>query len=441
MRAFLLIAFLASVFVTPAFSETGTVDASPTARRAGSPQPPARVDLTISSPAPGARVESKMHMAEIRGTATAGADGPRGFDVMLVLDVSRSTQTACGADVDGDGEIGEDPHQGLYAPGEFPDDVYSTDPEDTVLHAEVLAARTLVEGLDSKRVRVGLITFSGEVDPTTGKRRAPEQHDAELRVPLTNDHGSLLTALDDVLREGPHGATNFAAGIRLATQELAGMSGAKSRPADRHKKVMLFLTDGIPSFPAGRADTQDPEDMEAAVRAARVSQTAGIRINSFALGTDALARPKAATEIAAVTLGTFTPVIEPAGVVAALQSVNFANVEDVGVANVTTAEVATDVHLNPDGSFVAFVPVKVGQNQVIVSALSSEGAETTRELVFDFSIKEAEDAEKQRQLARLRKMSDEMERYLLAEEIKRKRNRERMERVMDIKVRERNPGE
>ncbi|MBW2240402.1 MAG: VWA domain-containing protein [Deltaproteobacteria bacterium] len=438
MRAFLLIALLASVSITAAFSDTGTLGASPAAGPTGAAKSPGRVELTISSPAPGARVESKMHMAEIRGTATAGADGPRGFDVMLVLDVSRSTQTACGADVDGDGEIGEDPHQGLYAPGEFPDDVYSTDPEDTVLHAEVLAARTLIEGLDSKRVRVGLVTFSGEVDPTTGLRRAPEQHDAELRVPLTRDHASLLTALDEVLREGPHGATNFAAGIRLATQELAGMSGAQSRPADRHKKVMLFLTDGIPSFPAGRADTQDPEDMAAAVRAARVSQAAGIRINSFALGTDALARPKAATEIAAVTLGTFTPVIEPAGVVAALQAVNFANVEDIGVANVTTQEVATDVHLNPDGSFIAFVPVKVGRNKVIINALSSDGAETNQELVFEFSIKEAEDAEKRRQLARLRKMSDEMERYLLADEMKRKRNRDRMERVLDIQVREGN---
>ena len=292
MRVLLLIALLASVPVASASAEAGAMGApgvAPTAMPA-STRPLARVELTISSPAQGAQVESKMHMAEIRGTATADADGPRGFDVMLVLDVSRSTQTASGTDVDGDGEIGEDPHQGLYAPGEFADDVYSTDPEDTVLHAEVLAARALIEGLDPERVRVGLITFSGEVDPETGLRRAPEQRDATLEVPLTDDYARLQSALDEVLREGPHGATNFAAGIQLATQELAGMSGARSHPADRHKKVMLFLTDGIPSFPAGRADTQDPEDVEAAVRAARVSQAAGIRINSFALGTDALAR-------------------------------------------------------------------------------------------------------------------------------------------------------
>jgi hypothetical protein len=38
-------------------------------------------------------------------------------------------------------------------------------------------------------------------------------------------------------------------------------------------------------------------------------------------------------------------------------------------------------------------------------------------------------------------MSDEMERYLLADEIKRKRNRERMKRALDIQVREGNRGQ
>ena len=72
------------------------------------------------------------------------------------------------------------------------------------------------------------------------------------------------------------------------------------------KKVILFLTDGFPTFPAGQATVSDPGDLEAAVNAARVAHAAGIRINSYALGTQALTRPIAATEIARVTLGTFT---------------------------------------------------------------------------------------------------------------------------------------
>ncbi len=379
------------------------------------------VEIEIETPGPGARVESKMHMAEVRGRAVAGGDGPRGFDVMLVIDVSRSTEIASGADVDGDGEVGEG--------------MRSTDPEDTILHAEARAALSLLEGLDPAHVRVGLITFSGAADPENGLRTAPESQDATLRVPLTEDYSQLRRGLDAMLARGPHGATNFAAGIRLATRELAGMGTARSRPRPGFRKVILFLTDGVPSFPAGRADVSDPGDLEAAVRAAQVAQAAGIRINSFALGTNALTRPKGATEIARVTLGTFTPVVEPGSIVAALQSVSFANVEDVGVVNVSTREQAPDVRLNPDGSFLAFVPVRVGRNRVIVSALASDGTETTRELVFDFALKEADDLEKRRELERLRRMTDELKRYQLAREIERERlRRERMKRVLEIQV-------
>ncbi len=430
MRALFLL--LASVFVTPAWAQPA---ASPAA---ASPAPTAApIKLVIESPTSGGRVESKMHMAEVRGTAVAGGSGPRGFDVMLVLDVSKSTQDASGADVDGDGEVGEDPTLGLFAPGEYPEGTKSTDPEDTILHAEAKAARTLLEGLNPARVRVGLISFSGAVDPETGLRRAPEQHDATLRVPLTSDYTRIERALDAVVAEGPQGATNFAAGIRLATRELAALTGASSKPRRDFKKVILFMTDGFPSFPAGRADTMDPEDLESAVRAATVAQAAGIRINSFALGTNALTRPKAATEIARVTLGTFTPVVEPGAIGAALQSTSFANVEDVGIVNVTTREQAPDVRLNPDGSFVAFVPVQVGRNRVIVNALSSDGGEANHELVFDFAIKEADDLDKKRELERLRRMTDELQRHKLAKQIARERERrKRMKRILEIEAAE-----
>ncbi len=372
-------------------------------------------------------------MAKVQGTAVAGGDGPQGFDIMVVIDVSKSTETASGADVDGDGEVGEDPSLGLFALGEFPEDVKSTDPEDTILHAEAKAALTLLEGLDPRRVRVGLVSFSGDSDPETGLRRGPESGDATLQVPLTDDYEQVRGAIGRVLATGPAGATNFAAAIRLATRELAGMSGSQSRPNDGFKKVILFLTDGFPSFPAGNAGVQDPEDLEAAVRAARVAQAAGIRINSFALGTNALTRPKAATEIARVTLGTFTPVVEPAAIVAALQSTSFANVEDVGIVNVTTNEYAPDVQLHPDGSFVAFVPVQEGRNRVIVSAVSSDGAETTRELVFEFAVKDSGDLARQRELERLRRMNDELARYKLAKEITRERERRaRMDKLLSI---------
>ena len=155
----------------------------------------------------------------------------------------------------------------------------------------------------------------------------------------------------------------------------------------------------MPSFPAGHATVSDPGDLEAAVAAARVAQSAGIRINTYAVGPDALAKPKAATEVARVTLGTYTPVVEPGAIAAALQATSFANVEDVGVVNLTTQESAPDVRLNPDGSFQAFVPVREGRNRVLVNALASDGSEANLEIEFDFKVAEKKGLEKQAELA------------------------------------------
>lgn len=400
----------------------------------------APVSIRVDSPAAGAVVESELFMAPLSGIASAAGADALGYDVMIVLDVSESTRTASGADVDGDGALGEDPHLGLFAPGEYADEVYSTDPEDTILHAEVRAAETLLDGLDAQRVRVGLVTFSGAADPATGRQKSPEQRDATLQVPLTQDYAQLRAALRRVLARGPNGATNFAAGLRLATQELAGLSGAVSSKRPNVRLVTLFLTDGVPSFPAGLATESDPGDLEAAVAAARVAQAAGIRINTYAVGPDALAKPKAATEVARVTLGTYTPVVEPGAIAAALQTTSFSNVEDIGIVNLTTQESAPDVRLNPDGSFQAFVPVREGRNRVLVNALASDGSEANLEIEFDFHVAEKKGLEKQGELARLRKLNDELIRHLEAEKVKRARREQRIKRELEIRAEPAEPG-
>jgi hypothetical protein len=413
----------------PPVPSLGVVDAS------AAPAPePAGVRLAIEQPLGGSLVESEMHMAEIRGTASHAGSRPKNFDVMIAIDVSQSTKAASGADVDEDGELGENPHEGLYLPGEYPDDVWSTDPDDTILAAEVRAARALLESVDSTRVRVGLVTFSGDVNLETGRQLRRNQRDAKLEVALTQDYDRVRRALDEVGARPPRGATNFAAGIRLATRELAGLSGAVSPAQPNTKKVVLFLTDGFPTFPAGLATVSDPGDLEAAVNAARVAHEAGIRINTYALGTQALTRPIAATEVARVTLGTFTPVLEPGGIVATLQAVSFANIEDVGVLNLTTRDYAPDVRLNPDGGFVAFVPVREGSNRVLVNVLASDGAEANFELEFRFRVKESEDRMKERELARLRRLNDELLRHMEAERIRREKRRQRMEREIEIRA-------
>lgn len=405
---------------------------SPAATPASSPR---GIRVVVESPAPGAALSARDHMVEVRGTASAaGAAAQQRFDVVIALDVSQSTRYPSGADVDGDGEVGENPAEGLYAPGEFPEDTVCTDPGDTILAAEVAAARALLRDLAEGRARVGLVTFSGEVDLATGTQRSRDQRNATLEVPLTGDHQRVEAALGRVLARGPHGATDFSAGIRLATAELAGLSGAASERLAGGLKVILLLTDGHPTFPTGQATVEDAGDLEAAVNAAKLARAAGIRINTYALGQNALGRPLAATEVARATLGTFTPVLEPGSIVAALQAVSFANVEDVAVVNLTLREDTPDVRLHPDGSFQAFVPVQEGRNRVLVNALASDGSQANVELAFDFEVAQAEGAMRERELAELRQLNTELLRQVEAERVKREKRRQRVQKELEIRA-------
>jgi hypothetical protein len=327
---------------------------------------------------------------------------------MIVMDVSGSTAEASNVDVDGDGEIGVNPELELLPPGAYPEGTKSTDPDDSIIEAEAQAARALVKGLDPKRVRVGLVTFSGDVDPATGQRRRLDQQDAWLEVPLTSDVNQVLHAIDGVLARGPNGATNFAAGVRLGVRELAGLPGAGSQSRANAKKVMLFLTDGTPSFPIGLGSVMDPGDIEAAVSAASLAKTAGITINTYALGPAALGSPIAVTEMARVSLGTYTPVRNPGDIVTLLQDVSFANIEDVVLANLTTGELSTDVRLSPDGSFSGFVPVREGKNQVRITALSSDGTRGVANLELEFAHSQLTTREMSAELERIRRMNKEL---------------------------------
>jgi hypothetical protein len=386
-----------------------------------------RVRILIDSPPPGAPVESQVHQARISGNALAEGDEPKHYDVMLAIDVSASTRAASGVDVDGDGVVGVNPLLELFPPGSYSPDALSTDPEDSILHAEVAAARALIERLDARRVRVGVLSFAGEVDPTTGKRKHLDQQDAWVDASLTADLALIHRTLDAILARGARGATNFAAGVRLGIRELSGLSGARSRPRPEAKKVILFLTDGAPTLPSGRGNQIDPGDSEAAVRAAEVAHRAGITINTYALGPGALNYPQVVTEMARVSLGTYTPVQNPGDIIMLLQGVSFANVEDVVFTNLTTGDFSTDVRLNPDGSFQGYVPVHEGPNRVRVVALASDGSRGAVEFEIVFKRSELSDREKLRELEEIQRQNKALELRRLELEIKAFREQQRKE--------------
>lgn len=392
----------------------------------------ARVRIAITNPLPGEPVRNKVHQAPISGSAMADGERPADFDVVLIIDVSGSTKIASGVDVDGDGEVGFDPYLELVPPGTYPPDLRNTDSGDSILAAEISAARALLTTLDPARVRVGVISFSGEMNPLTGNRVRFDQQDAWVEVPLTNDYDKVQRALVGIIARGPRGGTNFAAGLRLAVTELANLSGSRSAPRDDAKKVVLFLTDGLPTFPIGSGSASDPGDTEAALNAARLAHKAGITVNTYALGPNALTNPIAATEIARISLGTFMPVQNPGDIIAFLQGVTFANVEDVIFTNLTTREVSYDVDLSPDGSFSGFVPVTEGMNRVRVTALSTNGASGSVEFDLTFETAGLTSRELSLELDRIRERNKQL--LLLIERDRIQRFREQQRKVLEFEM-------
>ena len=395
---------------------------------------PSPVRIELESPRPGEVVRNRVHMAPIRGAAVAEGEGTRAFDVMIAIDASGSTRDPSGIDVDGDGVIGIDPRQELLPPGTYPPEVTNTDPGDSILAAEIQAALALLDGLDPRRVRVGVLSFAGEVNPKTNERMRFDQQDAWLHQPLTSDFEAVRRALLGVLARGPRGATNFAAGIRLAITELAGLSGARSAPRPDSRKVILFLTDGVPTFPIGKGLVSDPGDIDAAINAARLAHQAGITINTYGIGANALRQPVAATEMARVTRGVYTPVQSPGDIIAVLGGVSFANVEDVVLTNLTTGDFSTDVRLAPDGTFTGYVPVVEGTNRIRITALASDGSRGELETEVAFELSGLTDRELALELERIRKRNRELQLLLERKRIDAFRKRERQRKELEIEA-------
>jgi hypothetical protein len=176
----------------------------------------------------------------------------------------------------------------------------------------------------------------------------------------------------------------------------------------------------------------DPGDTEAALNAARLAHKAGIVINTYALGPNALSNPIAATELARITLGTYMPVQNPGEIISFLQGVSFANIDDVVFTNLTTREVSYDVELSPDGSFSGFVPVREGRNRVRVTALASDGSRGSVELDLDFETSGLTERELALELERIRRRNKEL--LLLIERERIQRFREQQRKVLELEA-------
>lgn len=329
--------------------------------------------LAIDYPSEGGIV-TDAEGAFVAGRALALLGEFRRFDVMLVIDTSDSTRAASGSDVNENGVVGEDRMLGVFP---------ITDAGDSILAAEVAAARRVLDSFDARNTRVGLVTFSGAplAAPGTFVVGGSVLPPALTEQPLTTEYKLVDKALERVLARGPEGLTNMTEGVRMAVRELKGFRGGVSQADPESEKVVLFFTDGQPTLPY---DNSPQQNVRSVLRAADQARRARVTIHSFALGPEALDGPIAAVEMARVSRGRFTPVRKPGDLIQVIENVNFANLDQLTVRNGTLDRPATELVQKADGGFGALVPVQAGRNLIEVWARASDGTEARAQVAIHF---------------------------------------------------------
>jgi hypothetical protein len=254
---------------------------------------------------PGSRIEigPDRSVQECEGLPLAQIGA---VDVAVLIDVSSSTAEPSGSDINMNGKVGESrvgKTGGVFKIG-------STDPGDSILVAQIVAAKALLGIAEETDARFSIVSFSGPAPVLTkfpgarSPRVRNQKPEAVVVSELTSDLSVLEGALDEVLASGSRGSTRFATGMTYAIQTLNATDVSERSP----RKFALLMSDSphpVLPQPDGTIHRIDPAMREAA-RAAIDSQ---IVFNTFGLGQASTDDPPHALDsIARATGGIFEPI-------------------------------------------------------------------------------------------------------------------------------------
>jgi len=314
-----------------------------------SPARAERVYLELDAPRSGDTVHESINLVEVRGWAGTGLRGKH--DVVILIDRSGSTFRASGVDVDGDGVVGK------QYPGDPPDEImlWTSDYGDTIVSAEALAARRLVERLDPETTRMAIITFGGN---------------AKVEAPLGSSKARLLAALDALPPWANENGTNMYGALETA---IDAFEHAPAEPGVTRQREILLLSDGVPTSPPSPPGAAQRIAVHAAENAAR----AHARIYAYALGpTAGIARDRF-NEIVRANGGQLLVLDQPADIVEFVPYISWTSITKVRLENTTNGETGRAMRLFPDGSFDGFAPLQEGRNELRFTATSQEGTEAS----------------------------------------------------------------
>ncbi len=296
--------------------------------------------LEIESPREGEQVRGLSGWVVARGQGGMWESALQ--DVIIAIDESPSTFLPTGSDLDGDGEVGRPRSVNLLGPRNA-----STDPDDAVIHAELLAARALIRQLDPLTTRVGILTFADE---------------SAVLAPLGTPDAALAWLDEYEVRSSP-GRTSLAAALDGSLEAFF-----EFREGDtRRQRTVLLLSDGQPTAP-----TEALGKLQALAAAENLGEV-GIPVQAFALGRTAIEDPDFFRSLAERSGGKFIPVESPADVVSEFANIRFTGLEDVLIESSPIGQPGRAVRVFPNGSFDGYVPLAEGENRITITGVMQGG--------------------------------------------------------------------
>jgi len=341
-----------------------------------------RVYVEVDAPHSGDAIKEPINLLEVRGWAGTGLRGKH--DVVIVLDRSESTFRASGVDVNGNGIVGR--QYGDNPPDEIV--LWTSDFGDTIVSAEVLAARRLVERLDSETTRMAIITFGGN---------------AKVEAPLGSSKAQLLRTLDSLQPWPNENGTNMYGALETAIDVF---DKAPAEPGVPRQREILLLSDGVPTSPPAPPGAAQRISVHAAENAAR----AHARIYAYALGPTAAVARDRFEEIVHANGGDLLVLDKPAEIVEFVPYLSWTSIARVRLENATSGEAGRAMRVFPDGSFDGFAPLQPGRNELRFTAVSQEGTEAsiTRWVNYEKTVPDPEKLEKFRKMLEVRAIETEL---------------------------------
>lgn len=333
--------------------------------------------LSIDTPAGATLVRDARGSVTLRGRVRLFELTPPASDIVLLIDASEDAAGPSGADVDGDGRASPGKGVGLSRWG-VP--VYRfRGSADSILAAEILAARRIVDTWPGARARFGIVVIASPYDPHPCEH-GPRGPGASVVLPLTPDRDLVSRALRGVLGDGPRGASNLAEGIRLSVSMLAGLPEAGSDAREGVERLIVLLGHRAPTFPFGSPFHTAPEDVHLAQDAARAAGSAGIRIEGFAFGKGEGKALGSLEGILALAGGHLARVADPRG--SRLDPASSAAGVVLSAVNETSGGGAPGVQSAPDGTWVAAVPATRGENRIRLRARAADATQAEQTIVI-----------------------------------------------------------